>query len=73
MDEENLRDLHAMAPHGFADRVQLFMAYCDEPGCATVPDPYYGGAEHFEQVLDLSEKGVRGLLRKLRQAAHRAD
>ncbi len=68
MDEENLRNLRAMAPHGFEDRVRLFMSYCDEPGCATVPDPYYGGTEHFEQVLDLSEKGVRGLLRNLRQA-----
>ena len=30
-----------------------------------VPDPYYGGIEDFERVLDLCESGARGLLRKL--------
>jgi protein-tyrosine phosphatase len=27
-----------------------------------VPDPYYGGPEDFERVLDLIEDGVEGLL-----------
>lgn len=30
-----------------------------------VPDPYYGGAEGFETVLDLVEAAVNGLLRQL--------
>jgi len=31
-----------------------------------VPDPYYGGAGEFEQVLDLVEQAARGLLEHLR-------
>ena len=29
------------------------------------PDPYHGGVEDFERVLDLCEIGARGLLRAL--------
>jgi protein-tyrosine phosphatase len=31
-----------------------------------VPDPYYGGANGFEEVLDLVEAASRGLLQHLR-------
>jgi protein-tyrosine phosphatase len=31
-----------------------------------VPDPYYGGAEGFEHVLDLLEDACEGLLEGLR-------
>jgi protein-tyrosine phosphatase len=43
----------------------LFLEYA--PGCGSdeVPDPYYGGQEEFERVLDLCEAGARGLLRTL--------
>jgi protein-tyrosine phosphatase len=30
-----------------------------------VPDPYYGGPQGFEQVLDLVENAARGLLREI--------
>jgi protein-tyrosine phosphatase len=30
-----------------------------------VPDPYYGGPQGFEQVLDLLEEAAEGLLREL--------
>ena len=32
-----------------------------------VPDPYYGGIEEFERVLDLCEAAARGLLASLRE------
>jgi protein-tyrosine phosphatase len=32
-----------------------------------VPDPYYGGEEGFEQVLDLLEDACFGLLQELRR------
>jgi protein-tyrosine phosphatase len=34
-----------------------------------VPDPYYGGAEGFEQVLDMVEAACLGLLHELKQPA----
>jgi protein-tyrosine phosphatase len=33
-----------------------------------VPDPYYGGIDGFEHVLDLAEQAARGLLDHLRWA-----
>jgi protein-tyrosine phosphatase len=30
-----------------------------------VPDPYYGGPQGFEQVLDLLEEAAEGLLSEL--------
>jgi protein-tyrosine phosphatase len=30
-----------------------------------VPDPYYGGAQGFEEVLDLVENAAHGLLRHI--------
>lgn len=67
MDDDNLRDLRALAPRGYADRAQLFLAYCTEVGCSAVPDPYYGDGKGFETVLDLAEQGSRALFRALGQ------
>lgn len=67
MDEENLRDLRALAPPGLAQRAQLFLSYGEDAGRTAVPDPYYGGEAHFEQVLDLVEQGARGLFAALSQ------
>ena len=38
-----------------------------DAGLEEVPDPYYGGATGFEQVLDLVEEASLGLLRELRK------
>jgi protein-tyrosine phosphatase len=65
MDEENLDDLRAIAPHGHEHRARLFLEWCEGVDSLIVPDPYYGGREHFEQVIDLAERGVRSLFRKI--------
>ena len=41
------------------------MSFADDSEYDEVPDPYYGGVEDFERVLDLCESASRGLLRKL--------
>ena len=56
MDEGHLRLLRRICPAEHASKVRLFV-----PG-RDVPDPYYGGPEGFEQVLDLVEAGCRELL-----------
>lgn len=61
------RDNHALLSRRFgkgADRLRLFMHYAGEAD-ADVPDPYYGGPEGFELVLDLIERGADGLLAEL--------
>lgn len=69
MDRENLADVQDMSRHhgpGQA-RVVLFGEFCEtHRGVAEVPDPYYGGPEGFERVLDLLEDGCAGLLRRWR-------
>ena len=62
MDRANLLELERLGARGRA-HVGLFMDFA--PGEADeVPDPYYGGIEDFERVLDLCEAAARGLLHK---------
>jgi protein-tyrosine phosphatase len=62
MDAENRRDLLALAPDDEARRkVRMF-----RPGDLDVPDPYYGGDDGFEEVLDLVEDAAGELLDELR-------
>lgn len=65
MDEENLRALRRRAPAH--ERLQLFLEYAPQQDVREVPDPYYGGPNGFEEVLDLVEAAARGLLAHLRQ------
>ncbi|MCD6044139.1 MAG: phosphotyrosine protein phosphatase [Burkholderiales bacterium] len=59
MDRGHLRALQRMAGPAHRSKIRLFATDCD------VPDPYYGGPEGFEQVLDLVEAHCRNLLREL--------
>jgi protein-tyrosine phosphatase len=62
MDRGHLRALQKMAPAQHHAKIRLFVADSD------VPDPYYGGGEGFEVVLDLVEAQCRRLLQELKQA-----
>ncbi len=59
MDEENLRDLLAVAPATARHKVRK-LADVD------VPDPYYGAGDGFETVLDLVEEACLRLLDEVR-------
>jgi protein-tyrosine phosphatase len=66
MDEENLRALKQLCPPEHADKLGLLTDF-SSTGAQTIPDPYGGGAEGFENVLDLIEDSARGFLRMLVQ------
>jgi protein-tyrosine phosphatase len=66
MDERNLADARAIAPRTYRARLQLFLEFAPELERREVPDPYYGAAPGFEEVLDLAEVASRGLLAALR-------
>jgi protein-tyrosine phosphatase len=68
MDEENLRELRRRAPAARHDRIRLMMEFVPSSPVRAVPDPYYGGPQGFEQVLDLLEEAAEGLLRELQQS-----
>jgi protein-tyrosine phosphatase len=72
MDQENLRVLQRRAPHAAHERLRLFMEFAPHADTPAVPDPYYGGPNGFEEVLDLVEAAARGLLAHLRQRARAA-
>ncbi|MDC1105254.1 low molecular weight phosphotyrosine protein phosphatase [Prolixibacteraceae bacterium] len=67
MDGSNLSDLKSRA-RGEADIAKLHRMtdYCIGFDYDTVPDPYYGGAEGFELVLDILEDTCKGLLDKIK-------
>ena len=70
MDADNRDALLRLAPDRAArDRVLLLRSFDPEaPPDAPVPDPYYGGADGFEEVFDVCESACRGLLAHLRRA-----
>jgi protein-tyrosine phosphatase len=69
MDRSNWSALNRLAPPAARDRVRLFLEYARDAEVAEVPDPYYGGPNGFEEVLDLIEAASRGLLRELEARA----
>ncbi|MDP9133887.1 MAG: low molecular weight phosphotyrosine protein phosphatase [Actinomycetota bacterium] len=66
MDRSNHDDLLLLAPDDAArERVRLLREYDAEAVAAgelEVPDPYYGGADGFEDVLDVVTRACQGLL-----------
>jgi len=65
MDRGHLEILHIRCPPGQRHKLRLLV-----PG-SDVPDPYYGGPEGFEQVLDMVEEACAALLAELRTPAGR--
>jgi protein-tyrosine phosphatase len=72
MDSENLKVLNHRAPVHTRDRVRLFLEFAPDAATTEVPDPYYGGPNGFEEVLDLVEAATQGLLEYLRQRSRAA-
>lgn len=66
MDRSNQEDLLAICPKPHQAKVRLFLEFAERPSTADVPDPYYGGAQGFERVLDLVEEAAQGLLQDIR-------
>ena len=67
MDEDNLMHLEGMTPEASRARLGLLLDYAPARRERAVPDPYYGGRNGFEQVLDLVTEACAGLLQELRR------
>ena len=67
MDNANLADLQAMQPEDVTVTLGRFLDYASGASVSEVPDPYYGGEDGFDRVLDLIEGGADGLLDALRE------
>ncbi|AEJ01529.1 protein tyrosine phosphatase [Nitrosomonas sp. Is79A3] len=67
MDKENLSLLQQRSPQQHTNKIQLFMQYSTQADAdVEVPDPYFGGNQGFELVLDMVEEASQGLLAHLR-------
>lgn len=65
MDRGHLLELRERAPVLVHDRIRLLLDFAPGLEGRDVPDPYYGGAAGFDQVLDLVEQGCRGFLAEM--------
>ncbi len=66
MDRENLADLERMSAPEQRHKIRLFLDFASDDTGTEVPDPYYGGSDGFERVLDMLEQAADGLLRVLK-------
>jgi protein-tyrosine phosphatase len=66
MDPLNVAVMHEVCPPEFHARIRLLMEFAPAIDREDVPDPYYGGSNGFEYVLDLAEEASAGLINYLR-------
>ena len=65
MDCMNLELLEDLRPKDYRGDLALFLDVAPELGVREVPDPYSGGTEGFERVLDLIEHASTVLVQRL--------
>lgn len=67
MDQDNLANLKRICPAGQSHKLRLFLSFSSRYAGQEVPDPYYGGPQGFERVLDMIEDAAAGLLEEIRR------
>jgi protein-tyrosine phosphatase len=67
LDDGHLKILQRLCPPKYRSKVCRFTEFCTRHKSHEVPDPYYGGAQGFEHVLDLVEDGCSGLIDHIRK------
>lgn len=66
MDNEITEDIKALDFYEmYQDKIHTMVSFSTKFDIAEVPDPYYGGKEGFELVLDILEDSASGLLEKV--------
>jgi protein-tyrosine phosphatase len=66
MDDANTAALTAVCPPEHRDKIRLLMEFATRDESRIVVDPYFGGEDGFEKVLDQCEDACEGLLKALR-------
>ncbi len=65
MDRGHLRILKSIQPQGSKAKLGLFLEASGQWNGEDVPDPYYGGGEAFERVLDMAEEAAKRWLDRI--------
>lgn len=66
MDRDNRGILARLAQPSAGHRLRMMMKYASRFRETEVPDPYYGGPDGFDRVLDMLEDAAQGLLESIR-------
>jgi len=66
MDQSNYVDIKSLQDTDSKANISLFLNYAQNHSEKEVPDPYYGGVNGFERVLDMVEDAAQGLLDHIR-------
>jgi len=67
MDADNLAHAERLCLPAQRPRLKLLLDFAPQAGTRQVPDPYYGGAAGFEEVLDLVEAACDALVETLKR------
>jgi protein-tyrosine phosphatase len=68
MDQANYQDILAIDPEGkYWHKVKLMCDFCSTHKDQEVPDPYYGGSDGFNYVIDLLVDACEGLMQHVKQ------
>jgi protein-tyrosine phosphatase len=65
MDDENHAILMESCPKQHQHKIHYFLSFAPQFKTREVPDPYYGGGQGFERVLDMVEAASEGFLKHL--------
>jgi protein-tyrosine phosphatase len=68
MDDDNHDIVQQACPEHFKHKVKYLLDFAPKLNTREVPDPYYGGGQGFERVLDMIEAASEGFLVSLQQA-----
>lgn len=66
MDRKNHDHVMRLCPKGSQEKVHYFLDFAPQLNVQEVPDPYSGGPDGFENVLDLIEAASAGLMSEIR-------
>ncbi len=67
MDRDHLNIMHSSASPEHREKIAMLLDFSRRYGGNEIPDPYYGGPQGFEHVLDLIEDGAEGLLAEIKR------
>jgi len=74
MDDDNYSEITSLdKKNKFNDKVYRMVSFGNKLKVNEVPDPYYSGSDGFEQVLDILEDSVDGLLKKVEDDIRREN
>ena len=68
MDNDNLYAVKSLIKdhkNTINSKIKLILSYSKNSQCEEVPDPYYGGKQGFDEVLDLLDDAIDGLIDSL--------